>query len=131
MDYGKYLYREEKKNKPVRGGQGEIKGIRLGFGISPHDLEIKAKQTEKFFRKGYKVKVEMILRGREKALPNFAKNKISQFIQMLERIVPIQIERELKRGPRGFTLIISKGIGKPPVDKKYENENQKINNQAV
>ena len=130
MDYGKYLYREGKKNKPVKNTQGEIKGIRLRFGISPHDLEIRANQTEKFFKKGYKVKVELVLRGREKALPDFAKEKVNQFIKILEAIVPVQVDREVKREPRGFTMIISKGAVKA-ANKNNENENQKINNQEV
>lgn len=132
MDLGKYLYREEKKAKPVRGGQGEIKGIRLRFGIAPHDLEIRVKQTEKFFQKGHLVKVDLILRGREKALSGFATEKINQFLKILETRVPVKIEKGLQRHPRGFTMIISKGTVKP-VNQNYEKktENQKIDNQAV
>ncbi len=109
MDFGKYLYREQKKEKPIRGSQGQLKGIRLGFGISGHDLEVKVSQAEKFLKKGYKVRVEMILRGREKSLPDFAREKMSQFVKALEEITPIKIDKELKREMRGFTIIISKG----------------------
>ena len=109
MDYGKYLYREKKKTKPAKSDQGELKGIRLGFGISRHDLEIRARQAGKFLKKGHKVRVELILRGRQKALPEFAKEKISQFLKTLEGITPIKTERELKRETRRFTMIISRG----------------------
>ncbi len=109
MDYGKYLYRLEKKERQTRlKSSGEIKGIRLGFNISLHDLEIRANQAEKFLRKGQKIKIEMILRGREKTHGDFAKEKIKQFLEILERKIPTKIERELKREPRGFTIIISK-----------------------
>jgi translation initiation factor IF-3 len=109
MDYGKYLYSLQKKERQAKTKiAGELKGIRLGFGISPHDLEIRAKLAEKFLKKGYKVRVELILRGREKALPEFAKNKINQFLEILAGILPIRVERELKREARGFTMIISK-----------------------
>jgi len=108
MDYGKYLYREKKKEKASTKGHGELKGIRLGFGISQHDLEIKANLAEKFLKKGYKVKAELILRGREKALSEFAKEKVSQFLEILEKIIPIKVERELKREARSLTIIISK-----------------------
>lgn len=50
----------------------------------------------------------MPLRGREKAMGEFAKNKIKQFMETLERLTQIKIERELKREPRGFTIIIAK-----------------------
>ena len=109
MDWGKYLYSLEKKERASRAKTtGEIKGIRLGFNISSHDLEIRARQAEKFLKKGDKVRVELILRGREKAHGDFAKEKINQFLEILEKLIPIKIERELKRESRGFTMIISK-----------------------
>jgi len=110
MDYGKYLYLEEKKEKGMKKPKGgEVKGIRLSLGISVHDLEIRAKLAEKFLKEGNKVRVEMILRGREKTLGDFAKDKVKQFWEILEKIIPIKVERELKREPRGFSMIISKG----------------------
>ncbi len=106
MDYGKYLYSLQKKTKIKKAGG--LKTIRLGFNISTHDLEIRAKQTENFLKKGDKVRVEMVLRGREKALGNFAKGKFKQFLEFLEKLIPIKSERELKREARGFTMIIAK-----------------------
>ncbi len=107
MEYGKYLYWLQKKEKGVKRGV-EIKGIRLGFNISLHDLETRANQAEGFLKKGDRVKVEMILKGREKALSDFAKGKIHQFIEILEKKIPIKIDRELKKEFKGFTLLISK-----------------------
>jgi translation initiation factor IF-3 len=108
-DYGKYLYREEKKEKATHKHKGgELKGIRLTFNISQHDLETRVHQTEKFLKRGDRVRVELPLRGRQKALQNFAKEKIEKFLEILKGIVPIKIEQELKREPRGFIMIISK-----------------------
>jgi len=108
-DYGKYLYWFQKKKRAVKAKKGgELKGIRLGFNISQHDLETRARQAEKFLKEGQKVKIEMLLRGREKALGDFAKEKINQFLEILEKLIPIKMERPLKREPRGFTMIISK-----------------------
>ncbi|MBU4204892.1 translation initiation factor IF-3 [Patescibacteria group bacterium] len=107
-DFGKYLYQQQKKERKIKQVRGELKEIRVGFNISPHDLETKAKSAKKFLEKGDKVKLSMPLRGREKALGNFAKEKINQFLNFLDKIVPIKTERELKREPRGFTVIISK-----------------------
>jgi len=108
MDYGKYIYQKKKKEKPVSRAAGEMKGIRLGFKISPHDMETKAALAEKFLKKGNKVRIELILRGREKALAEFSKEKLNQFFEILEKRIPTKIERDLKREARGFTLIISK-----------------------
>lgn len=109
MEYGKYLYSLEKKerhSRPKKGG--EIKGIRLTFGISEHDLKTRAELAVKFLKEGDKIRVEMTLRGREKAMGNFAREKINKFLQMLDGLTPIKTERELKREVRGFTIIVSK-----------------------
>ncbi len=109
-DYGKYLYQEEKREKAAHKHKGgELKGIRLSFNISQHDLETRARQAEKFLNKGDKVRIELHLRGREKAHQDFAKEKIEKFIEILRNTTPVKTERELKKEPRGFTMIISKG----------------------
>ncbi|MBI2049955.1 MAG: translation initiation factor IF-3 [Candidatus Staskawiczbacteria bacterium] len=108
-DYGKYLYSLRKKEKKTSlKTRTELKEVRIGFNISPHDLETKAKQAEKFLRDGHKIKVGMMLKGREKAMGDYAKGKILSFLEVLNSLIPIKVERELKREPRGFTTIISK-----------------------
>ncbi len=106
-DYGKYLYQLQKKEKKIQKG-GEIKVVRIGFNISPHDLETKVAQTEKFLKKGQKVRVEMILRGRERLFENLAKEKFDNFLNLLKEKVSFKIERELKKEPKGFTLFLTK-----------------------
>ncbi len=106
---GKYQYLLQKKEKKVNVKKmGELKGIRLGFNISLHDMEIRVRQAEKFLKKGDKVRIEMRLRGREKRLAEFAKTKFNQFLEILEKSIPIKLERELKREARGLTMIITK-----------------------
>ena len=108
-NYGKYLYSLQKKERKSKiKTKTELKEVRLGFNISPHDIETKAKQSEDFLKDGDKVKVSMVLKGREKAMGEYAKNKILLFLESVDKLTPIKIERELKREPRGFTLIISK-----------------------
>jgi len=108
-NYGKYLYSQQKKEKKIQKPRGgELKEIRLTYNISPHDIEIRAKQAEKFLKEGDKVKIGLVLRGREKAMGNFAKDKIQLFLKTMNSLIPIKIERELKREPKGFTMIISK-----------------------
>jgi len=109
VDYGKYLYAQEKKRRKSGISKGsELKGIRLGFNISPHDLETKANLAKKFLKEGNVVKVEMILRGREKALSDFAKDKIQQFLEILEKFIPINIERGLEKRGNRLIMIINK-----------------------
>lgn len=108
MDYGKFLYQQQKKEKSMKHSRKtEMKAIRLTFGISEHDMETKAKQAEKFLKIGDTVRIEMRLRGREKALGDFSRGKIEKFIEILKKSVPVKIESPLKKEPRGLTMIIS------------------------
>lgn len=108
-NYGKYLYQQQKKEKKIgKPKGGELKEIRLTFGISPHDMETRAKQAKTFLEEGNKVKINMALRGREKAMGQFATDKVKKFLEILNSSVPIKKEKELKREPRGFSMIISK-----------------------
>jgi translation initiation factor IF-3 len=109
FDYGKFLYQMKKKEKEKRKEKGgETKGIRLGFNISEHDMEIRAKQAREFLEEGKRIQIELILRGREKELADFAKEKMKKFVEILEKMIPIKIDQELKKVPRGFIMIISK-----------------------
>lgn len=109
MDHGKFLYSLKKKERKAKAHHvGELKGIRLTFSISDHDLETRARQAEKFLKKGDKVRIEMKLRGREKAHQDFAREKIKKFIDLLNQTIPVKIERDLKKQPRGLTMIIAK-----------------------
>ena len=108
-NHGKYLYQQQKKEKKMTKPKGgDLKEIRLTFNISPHDMEVRANQAKKFLEEGDKVKINMSLRGREKAMGAFATEKVKLFLANLNLIIPIKTERELKREPRGFTMIVSK-----------------------
>jgi len=107
VDYGKYLYALQKKEKSAKK-TSEVKGIRLSYNISGHDMEFRASQAEKFLLKGDKVKLELRLRGREKAFGNLSKDKVAQFLEILGKLIPYKVDKELKREQYGFTMIISK-----------------------
>ena len=110
-DYGKYLYSQKKKERKGKvKKRSETKRIRLGFNISSHDLETRVKTAQKFLEKGEKVKIEMVLRGREKWLSEFGKKKFTQFLEILKSKIPIKIEMELKREPGELSMIIFKGL---------------------
>ena len=109
LDYGKYAYQEKKKErKQKQDRSGELKSVRLKFNISPHDLETRAKSAEKFLKKGYRVRIEMVLRGREKRLSDFAREKLNQFLKTLQELIPIKIEKDVKQAGKGLVTIITK-----------------------
>jgi translation initiation factor IF-3 len=108
-DYGKYLYSLKKKEKKVKPKGGELKNIRLSFNISDNDLRTRAKSAEKFLKDKEKVRIELILRGRQKGLEEVGREKIKKLLEIIEGDgIEIKVEKELKKEPRGFTMIISK-----------------------
>ncbi|MEA2113404.1 MAG: translation initiation factor IF-3 [Patescibacteria group bacterium] len=108
MDFGKYQYQKSQVEKKQKTKQKkiDIKGIRISFGISQHDAEFKAKQAEKFLSQGHKVRIEMILRGREKGMFEIAQNKMKEFIDLIP--FEIKIEQSAKRQQRGLGMVIVK-----------------------
>lgn len=108
MDFGKYVYSQEKKERKLSKKSGELKEIRLGFNISPHDMETKANLAEKFFKKGDKVRIGMRLRGREKAFGHLAKEKMNNFLKILNEKIPLKVEKELKMISGNLSMIIAK-----------------------
>jgi len=109
IDYGKYKYIQEKKEKKQQSHQkkSEIKGIRIGLTTSSHDLEIRAHQIEKFFKEGHKARIEMKLKGREKAHFDLAKERLELFISTIHG--GIKREEEIKRSPQGLAITICQG----------------------
>lgn len=106
IDFGKYLYQQEKKLKVKKQKTSEVKGIRFSFKTARHDLETKAKQAEKFLEQGHKVKIDIILRGREIAFQELAKKKMWEFNNLIT--FEIATEDGPKRYPRGLTMTIKK-----------------------
>lgn len=106
MDYGKYQYQKQKEAQQQKANQKktEIKGLRLGLKTDEHDVEVRRKQAEKFLTQGNKVKIEIRLKGREKAHQPLAREVLAKFVQSIN--VPNKFEQEIKRFPGGFNVII-------------------------
>ncbi len=107
-DFGKFQYQKEKEARAQKVHQKKtgLKGIRIGFTTAQHDLELRVRQAETFLKKGYKVRIEIILRGREKAFGNLARKKIEEFKSLLGQ--GVIVEQAITKQPRGFSMIIGK-----------------------
>ena|SRR3989344_4165109 len=106
-DYGKFLYEREKRERSAKkslSASNEIKTVRITFRASDHDLGIRANQADKFFAKGHKVRIELKLRGREKAMFDNAKNKMEAFLKMVK--TPHVVEGGIKRSLTGITTLL-------------------------
>ncbi len=107
IDFGKFIYQKEKQMRQRKGRTVEIKNIRISFNIALNDLKTKAKQAENFLTKGDRVRIEILLHGREKAFSDLAKKKLEEFKNHLG--IPINVDQPIAKQPRGFYMILSKG----------------------
>lgn len=107
LNFGQFQYQQSRKNQQqkVRAKKVEIKGIRLSYKIGKHDLEFRQEQAKKFLSKGDKVKIETILRGRERQYAYEAGAKISDFIKSLGEHV--FVEQSVKKQGNQLSALVS------------------------
>jgi len=110
LDYGQFKYQKEKeaKKRKALSAEVELKGIRLSVRIGEHDREVRLNQTKKFFEKGNKVKIEMPLRGREKAHKEVAQKVMEAFLEELKAEYEIRVEQTIKFQAGRMTMIIAR-----------------------
>ena len=107
IDWGKFQYLQAKKDNDNKKKQKktEVKGVRIRPSTGENDLNFKKNQAEKFLKKGNKVKIQIILRGREKAFMDLAKQNLRDFVDKIE--IPIKIEQDVTKQFNGFNVLIA------------------------
>lgn len=107
MDYGKYKYDQQKKDKESHKKQkgGDLKGVWLRPGTDDHDFDFKVKNAMKFLKEGDKVKVVVRFRAREITHPEFARKLLDRVIEMSNEIATV--EKAPAMEGRTMTLILS------------------------
>lgn len=110
MDFGQFRYQKEKEMRLRKAHQHviDIKGIRLSLRIGQHDRDIRKNQTLKFLNDGDKVRLELVLRGREQQQGVLATEMIKKFIADVVLEVQIRWEQEIERQGNKVTAIITK-----------------------
>lgn len=110
VDYSKLKYQEEKERRKEKAKQKkvEIKGIRLSLRISDHDKEIRVKRAEDFLNDGDKVKVELLLSGRERQHFSLAREIINKFVADINASVPVNVEQPITIQGGKLSVIIAK-----------------------
>ena len=111
-DYGRMQYEREKlkQKQKAKIKKVETKGVRLSFRISDHDREVRIKQTVKFLLKGNKVKVELIVKGRENAYLKQAFDKAKSFVEKVQILLEdkeLVIEQAPKKEGHRITSILN------------------------
>ena len=108
MSFDKYRYQEEKKLKKQRAQQKgqELKQVRISARAAEHDLQVKAKKVNEFLKGGHNVEIQLFLRGREKANKDWAKQKLLDFLKVIDPEHKVLLEP--KYSGRGFNMQITK-----------------------
>ncbi len=106
MDYGKFQYDENKKQKSSKARVliTEVKTLQVKIGTGEHDLALKAKKAAEWLKEGHKIKIDLFLPGRAKYLDqNFLKERLERIL----KLIPTEIKSdEPKKSPKGMTVVI-------------------------
>ena len=106
MDYGKYKYERDIRQKEARKKQSrvEVKEIKFRPKIDRHDYATKKGHVERFLRAGAKVKITIMFRGREMAHTDLGRKILDQLMQELGD--SIVVDSMPKQEGRNMVMVI-------------------------
>lgn len=111
IDLGQFKYELDKKMQRQKAAQKKIetKNIRLTFRIGKHDIDVRIAQAEKFLKDSDKVKIDLLLRGREKQHFVKARELMETFVNEVKAKEGLSVfeDQTLTRLPNGFTIILA------------------------
>lgn len=107
MDYGKYRYEQQKKEREQRKNQKvvNVKEIRLSPTIDDHDFNTKMRNARKFIEKGDKVKVSIRFRGRAITHKGIGREVLERMAEEMSDIS--QVESKAKMEGRSMFLMLA------------------------
>lgn len=109
LDYGKFKYEEEKKERAAKKHQhtSELKELRLRPRTDEHDLQVRARAARRFLEEGHKVRLVVRFRGRESTHPEVARAQINAIAESLNDIAVVERAPEMEG--RGMYAILARG----------------------
>ncbi len=110
MDFGQFRYQQEKEQRIRKAHQHVVdtKGVRMSLRIGKHDIDIRKTQTIKFLNEGDKVKIEIVLRGRENQQAGLAFEILKKFLADVNAEISTRFEQIAERQGNKITAIIVK-----------------------
>lgn len=108
LDYGRFKYEQEKKDREARKNQKIVlmKEVRLRPKTDEHDIDFKSKQIERFVEEGDRVKVTLRFRGREMAHPGLGRQLLEEVAQRVKDVAAVE-RMPLMEG-NTMTMILTK-----------------------
>lgn len=107
MDYGKFLYEQNKKAREARKNQKviETKEVQITPSTDTHDIEVKSKRAREFLGEGHKVKFTMKFRGRQLAHQDIGVRMLEDIVENLRDVAVVEV-RPTSEGRR-ITMIVA------------------------
>ena len=107
MDFGKYRYEQQKREKEAKKKQKiiTIKEVKLRPNIEQHDFEVKLKNALRFVEEGNKVKVTIMFRGREMSHQDLGRDVLRRVAERLGGLV--SIERDARLEGKNMIMILA------------------------
>lgn len=100
MDYNRYRYEKQKKLKESQKKQREtnkaIKEYQLTVNIGPGDFDTRKRNAEEYLKKGHKIKVSLLFKGRQMAHQELGYEMFKKFAEVLSEVADVETEAKLE-----------------------------------
>lgn len=109
MDYGKFQYIENKKQKVAKTKTHiiEVKTLQVRIGTGDNDLQLKARKASEWLAEGHRIKIDLFLPGRSKYLnQDFLKERLEKILSLIT--VEFKIADNIQKSPKGLSMLIEK-----------------------
>lgn len=109
IDYGKFLYMENKKQKTAKSKTQtvELKTLQVKVATGDHDLNLKAKKASEWLREGHRVRIDLFLTGRAKYMKeDFLKERMDRVFKLISE--NFRVAEEPKKSTKGLTALIER-----------------------
>lgn len=125
MDYGKFRFEQQKREKEARKNQRvvEIKEVRMSPGIDSNDFNVKLRNAQKFLGEGDRVKATVRFRGREMAHTDIGKALLMKFAEDCSEIAVM--DKEPKQEGRHMNMFLSPRAAKETKDAQVTEKGEK------
>jgi len=125
-DYGKFQYDQRKKASAAKqkAHVTETKALQVEVVTGENDLTRKARQAASWLKEGHRVKIELFLKGRYKYMDQaFLKERLNRFVLSVPE--EYKIAEDMKKGPKGFFIVLERASKKSAVKPKLAEEESK------
>ncbi len=109
MDYGKFQYSENKKQKASKAKvkTSEVKEIQVKTGTGEHDLELKAKNISEWLKEGHIIRINLFLPGRTKYMDiKFLRERLERVFKFVTE--EYKVTQSAQKSPKGLSMVIER-----------------------